>query len=563
MSKITDLNEEIYDFLMQKREIALANGQRLDFRLRAENEDKKIEKGFWFYGGEKDVVISFWSGNDWLYGTPNIYFQITTSGDCSLNVSCGDSNAKGVLFRNFLIHPLNLISTGKNTWRKHYPKWSYMSVFEHFLEEDKVKIDILLGSNSSEFFLDDPRNTVGSINPDDFELWLKNTMGFRKNIGAITMPYALTALKVERYGPIKKIELGNLPKDSPFIFLTGENGTGKTTLLKSIATAIAYEKLIPQYEMREDTWQLSFRMITPTSTSNYRINLEGNMSTGLPVVPFCCYGASRLDIEDRMYPGKNSKYRTRMHPFHTLFSHDGIFYDLNRWLLNSLASSDASARLKYNSIKKMLIDIIPSIYNITEDTLEDTQELLYHELDSYGNQIPDGIPFRRISSGIKSLIVLLGDMMIRLLEQQPDVSAPSLLKGIVLIDEIDIHLHPKWQRQLPHILHRYFPYVQFIVTTHSPIPLLGAPKKSRVFVIKRELDKGVVAERLDDKLEIGNLLPNTILTSPIFGMQEIIPESNSNLMDLHTEKSFDQIQVNKMTRKRLRELAKQIKNEKN
>lgn len=563
MSKITDLHEEIYDFLLQKREAAIEQGLRLDFTLRAENKDKKIEKGYWFYGNEKQVIISFWSGNDWLFETPNIFFAITTSGDCSLNLSCGDSSSKGVLFRNFIQGPLDLVLKGSDRWQKHYPKSAYLSILDYFLAEDKVKIDMLLRHNSSELYLDDPKNTVGPINPSDFDVWLDNIKNFRNKTRAVTMPYALAELKIEKYGPIKKLELTTLPKDSPFIFLTGENGTGKTTLLKAIATSLAYEKLEPQYEMSDDAWQLSFRLITPTSTSSHIINLEGNITKEPPFVPFCCYGASRLDIEDRMYVGKKTKHAPRMHPFYSLFSHDAVFYDLNQWLVKSLSRSDAETRMKYNSIKKMLIDIIPNIFDITDDKIEDSQELLYHELDTDANQINGGVPFRRLSSGIKSLIVLLGDMMIRLFAQQPSINEPSTLKGIVLIDEIDIHLHPKWQRELPHILHRYFPYVQFIVTTHSPIPLLGAPKRSRIFVISRERDLGVVAERLDDQLQLGNLLPNTILTSPIFGMQSIIPDSNTNLLDLNTERSYQKVEDNKLTRKRLREIANKIKNEKN
>jgi predicted ATP-binding protein involved in virulence len=69
---------------------------------------------------------------------------------------------------------------------------------------------------------------------------------------------------------------------------------------------------------------------------------------------------------------------------------------------------------------------------------------------------------------------MIGDMMLCLFEQQIEVVDPAELAGIVLIDEIDIHLHPKWQKRVPEILHENFPKVQFIVSTHSPIPLLGA-----------------------------------------------------------------------------------------
>lgn len=76
----------------------------------------------------------------------------------------------------------------------------------------------------------------------------------------------------------------------------------------------------------------------------------------------------------------------------------------------------------------------------------------------------------------------------------------TLLAGIVLIDEIDIHLHPKWQKRVPLILAENFPKLQFIVTTHSPIPLLGAPKGSRIYVVNRKVKEGISIERMDDKV---------------------------------------------------------------
>jgi predicted ATP-binding protein involved in virulence len=564
MSKITDLHDEIFDYLMQKREAAKRRGIALDFTLRVENKGKKLDKGYWFYGEEKEVIISFWSGYDWLNETPNIYFQISTTGDCSLHFSSGDSPTKGDIFRNLFTGPLDLVIERADQQVKRYRKLDYLEVFDFFLESDKILIDNILTEGRGKLFLEEPGNPVSFIDPYEFESWRKVVHELRRQSNKLTLPYGLLAIGINEFWPIRKLSLEPIPKNSPFIFLTGDNGTGKTTLLKAIAFALGYRYHENKFDPANSLWRVTFRVNTPTKTARYRISYQGVMTDGeLPEIPFCCYGATRLDIDDRAMVANPQNYQNRMHPFHSLFSHDGIFKDLNRWLINSLADSDSSARTRYAAIKKMLVDIIPNIYNISEVAWEDSQEILYHEIDSAGERIKEGTSFRNLSSGIKSLIAMLGDMMIRLFEQQPEIEDPSRLQGIVLIDEIDIHLHPGWQRKLPHILHEYFPDVQFIVTTHSPIPLLGAPKNSRIFVIKRIHKQGVVAERLDNQLDLGNMLPNTILTSPIFGMQDIIPESNINLEELSTERSYKQVQANRKIREELKAIAKNIRNEEN
>jgi predicted ATP-binding protein involved in virulence len=254
-----------------------------------------------------------------------------------------------------------------------------------------------------------------------------------------------------------------------------------------------------------------------------------------------------------------------MDPLRGLFENDAILMDLNRWLINSLADKskdNEKVRAIYEGIKTMLITVIPNLYDIREKQWEGSQELLYYEEDLDGLQLEDGVIFDRLSSGLKSMISMLGDMMIRLFDMQPEATEPSELCGIVLIDEIDIHLHPNWQRKLPELLDEYFPLIQFIITTHSPIPLLGAPEGSRIFVIKRVSTLGVTAERLDTKIHFENLLPNSLLTSPIFDLSEIIPDTNKNLNNLRTEDTYQELNENDEVRKKLRAIAKKIRDEK-
>ncbi len=75
----------------------------------------------------------------------------------------------------------------------------------------------------------------------------------------------------------------------------------------------------------------------------------------------------------------------------------------------------------------------------------------------------------QLSQGEKSLMALVGDIARRLAIMNPNLKNPLEGDGVILIDEVDMHLHPKWQRSIVENLVNTFPNCQFILTTHSPI----------------------------------------------------------------------------------------------
>lgn len=79
-----------------------------------------------------------------------------------------------------------------------------------------------------------------------------------------------------------------------------------------------------------------------------------------------------------------------------------------------------------------------------------------------------------LSDGYRSVLALAGDLIWRLFMAFPESDDPMQEKGTVLIDELDIHLHPVWQRQIPGMLRKLFPNLQFIVSTHSPFIASGS-----------------------------------------------------------------------------------------
>lgn len=76
----------------------------------------------------------------------------------------------------------------------------------------------------------------------------------------------------------------------------------------------------------------------------------------------------------------------------------------------------------------------------------------------------------QLSDGIRSVLAMVGDIAYRCVKLNPHLGAdaPQKTHGVVMIDEIEMHLHPRWQQAILPQLRRAFPNIQFIVTTHSP-----------------------------------------------------------------------------------------------
>lgn len=82
----------------------------------------------------------------------------------------------------------------------------------------------------------------------------------------------------------------------------------------------------------------------------------------------------------------------------------------------------------------------------------------------------ESLPLRSLSDGIKTTLSMVADIAYRMAILNPDLLEDILIKtpGVIIIDEIDMHLHPKWQKSILQDLGSIFPNVQFIVSTHAP-----------------------------------------------------------------------------------------------
>lgn len=126
------------------------------------------------------------------------------------------------------------------------------------------------------------------------------------------------------------------------------------------------------------------------------------------------------------------------------------------------------------------------------------------------------LPWMMLSDGMRSLISLAMDIAWRavVLNPQLGAKAPELATGIVLIDELDLALHPTWQRRIVGDLSRAFPNVQFIATTHSP-QIVGSAKNARV----QKID----GDKVQTVAHPFGLDSNTLLTE-VMGAKERDPQ---------------------------------------
>ena len=102
------------------------------------------------------------------------------------------------------------------------------------------------------------------------------------------------------------------------------------------------------------------------------------------------------------------------------------------------------------------------------------------------------IQYNQLSHGQRSIINMVFDLIRRLVILNPEMEDPRLSRGIVVIDEIELHLHPKWQQKVIAYLRNCFPNIQWIITTHSPIVLQSHAVAQANISILREDEMGEV-----------------------------------------------------------------------
>ncbi|MEZ4405373.1 MAG: AAA family ATPase [Polyangiales bacterium] len=204
--------------------------------------------------------------------------------------------------------------------------------------------------------------------------------------------------------------------------------------------------------------------------------------------------------------------------------------DVEEWFLQRdyAASSNATepaererSRRWLELAKQTVLSILPGVTDLVpRSTGGPSGQIRLHAVTEYGT-----VPFRELGFGMQSTLAWVVDLAVRMMTAYPDSDDPLSEPAVCLVDEIDLHLHPKWQRVLLQQLSERFPNVQFIATAHSPLIVQAAPD-ANVVVLRREKDR-VVIDRAPESVR--NWRVDQILTSDLFGLPSARPAALDEL----------------------------------
>lgn len=177
--------------------------------------------------------------------------------------------------------------------------------------------------------------------------------------------------------------------------------------------------------------------------------------------------------------------------------------------------SDAGTdKERLNRIKEILVAVLPDV-RCAED-IEVVGPVVF-DVPTESNGVrfttPYGtVPLSALSLGYQTTLTWITDLAIRLYAQYPTSSDPLSEPAIVLIDNIELHLHPKWQRRMLEDLSTCFPNIQFVATAHSPLVVQAAEGGN--LAVLQEID-GKASIKMHSE-RVSEWRPDQILASNLF-----------------------------------------------
>jgi predicted ATP-binding protein involved in virulence len=362
------------------------------------------------------------------------------------------------------------------------------------------------------------------------------------------LPNCLSRIYIKNFQGIKELTIEKLPLDCRWIFLTGENAFGKTSILRAIAKGLVGDELLVRNSLTNSS------IISSNGVSNQQaFSIWGQGSTdtkyfgiGGGPPPVATYGVARFQLSaNNQEASDRSKQKT-----YSLFHDDGQLINIEQELIIKNAYDPP----RFEALKQVILQIIPNLRDIKIEIENNNPRVRYCEQNDE-KQAYDYISLNELAAGYRSILTMVGDMVLRLSDGSKPLNETA---GIVLIDEIDAHLHPKYQYELPNLLSKVFPKVQFIVTTHSPIPILGLPEDNKpvILTVERSPEQGITVDRKDDDFDIRQLTPLTMLTSPIFGFQTLFARG-AKVENIIASDNFEDVAKIDKIKQRLKALREQ------
>ncbi len=356
--------------------------------------------------------------------------------------------------------------------------------------------------------------------------------------------------------------------------ILGSNGVGKTTLLRCIA-GMEIKSLPGSGREGED---LSFPILYDTHRSdsmalwpdlptlaNHSAAITAELAHGLSLTEFQGVPA-RDSTEDELFvratidlvvgsecsvsdelnllqcygygairtPGETALGRSlSAENSASLFSEQVSLLNAEEWLLQTdyafrSASEPYRSRLgqQLAQVRDLLQRILPEVEDIRISPPSEEQKQPRAEfLTPYG-----WVALPSLGLGYRTAIAWMVDLAVRLFRRYPDSPDPLAEPAIVLVDEIDLHLHPRWQRKIMDFLTERFPNTQFIVTAHSPL-VVQAATDANLVLLRRDGDRVII----DNQPEvIDNWRVDQVLTS-MFEVPSARPPRLDSLLDRRRE----------------------------
>lgn len=347
----------------------------------------------------------------------------------------------------------------------------------------------------------------------------------------------------------KGIEKMNLEFSSGVNLLIGNNGVGKTTVLEALALSIQtyFSRMndIAKKSIKKDDVHFTSNLVGDASQHRVysnptviksEINLGGLeysseisredetnatrtkytgkefaaagrdlLNSQEAILPVICY-FSTSRVVDTQKASTSSVGKNKLNDRRCGYM-DCLNATLDRKALTDWTFKMAMAEYKkgaavaeYEAFKKAVGIFMQKMNDLEEIPLveytRDFEDITYAE---------DGktMLVNYLSAGYQSLLWMLMEISFRIALLNPELSDYSQAEGIVLIDEIDMHLHPRWQWKILDALHSSFPKVQFIAATHSPI-IISSFKDAKLLSIGEngvEELSGAYAYSIDDVVE--------------------------------------------------------------
>jgi predicted ATP-binding protein involved in virulence len=223
--------------------------------------------------------------------------------------------------------------------------------------------------------------------------------------------------------------------------------------------------------------------------------------------------------------------------------------DFADWWRTKIALSDETGNRKHLAQIDLAVtavsQILPEVTNWRLDEegniwVDKARDLVF---DSDARTETYSLTIDQLSDGERSLIVLAFDITRRLIQANSDSDNPVIEgNGVVLIDEIDLHLHPKWQRRVIDDLRRIFPNIQFIVSSHSPF-IIQSLADGHLHKLDGNIDAPYINKSIDDVAEdiMGVEIPERSMKHV-----ELMKIANQYYRRLHEAESDPKVDVSEL-----------------